>query len=74
MEKICNHAISGYHYNELFSINTFMNVNYTESEVLTAVFMKSSISWDITPCSPLKVNRRFGRIYRLYLQDQRICR
>jgi hypothetical protein len=22
--------------------------------------MKSSIFWDITPCSPLKVNRRFG--------------
>jgi hypothetical protein len=25
-------------------------------EVLTAVVMKSSIFWDITPCSPLKVN------------------
>jgi hypothetical protein len=22
--------------------------------------MKSSIFWDIPPCSPLKVNRRFG--------------
>jgi hypothetical protein len=29
-------------------------------EVLTAVVMKSSILWDITPCSPLRVNRRFG--------------
>jgi hypothetical protein len=29
-------------------------------EVLTAVIMKSTISWDITPCSPLSVNRRFG--------------
>jgi hypothetical protein len=26
-------------------------------EVLTAVVMKSPIFWDITPCSPLKVNR-----------------
>jgi hypothetical protein len=27
------------------------------SEVLTAVAMKSTIFWDITPSSPLKVNR-----------------
>jgi hypothetical protein len=27
---------------------------------LTAVVVKSPIFWDITPCSPLKVNRRFG--------------
>jgi hypothetical protein len=29
-------------------------------EVLTAVVMKSTIFWDITPCSPLSVSRRFG--------------
>jgi hypothetical protein len=29
-------------------------------EVLTAVVMGSYIFWDITPCSPLKVNRLFG--------------
>jgi hypothetical protein len=29
-------------------------------EVLTAVVMKSSIFWDISPCSPLKIYRRFG--------------
>jgi hypothetical protein len=34
--------------------------------------MKSSIFWDITPCSPFKVNRRFGRTFRLYLQRRRI--
>jgi hypothetical protein len=28
-------------------------------EVLTAMVKKSSIFWDITPCNPLKVNRRF---------------
>jgi hypothetical protein len=27
--------------------------------------MKSCIFWDITPCSPLKVNRRFGGTCRL---------
>jgi hypothetical protein len=26
-------------------------------EVLTAAVMKSTVFWDITPCSPLKVNR-----------------
>jgi hypothetical protein len=41
-------------------------------EVLTAVVMKSTIFWDITPCSPLKFNRRFGGTYRLHLQGRRI--
>jgi hypothetical protein len=36
-------------------------------EVLTAVVMKGTIFWDITPCSPLKVNRRFGGTYLLHL-------
>jgi hypothetical protein len=43
-------------------------------EVLTAVAMKSTIFWDITPCSPLKVNRRFGGTYRHHLQDLIISR
>jgi hypothetical protein len=43
-------------------------------EVLAAMFMKISIIWDITPCSPLKVNRRFGGTCRLHLQGRRICR
>jgi hypothetical protein len=30
--------------------------------------MKSSIFADITPCSPLKVNRRFGGTVRIHLQ------
>jgi hypothetical protein len=34
--------------------------NLVVFEVLTAVVMKSTILWDITPCSPLKVNGRFG--------------
>jgi hypothetical protein len=40
-------------------------------EVLTAVVVESSIFWDITPCSQLKVNQRFGRTYRLHLQGRR---
>jgi hypothetical protein len=37
-------------------------------EVLTAVVMKSAIFWDITLCSPLSVNRRFGGTYHRHLQ------
>jgi hypothetical protein len=36
--------------------------------------VKSIILWDITPCSPLEVSRRFGGTYRLYLQGRRISR
>jgi hypothetical protein len=43
-------------------------------EVLTAVVKKSTIFWDITPCSPLKFNRRFGGTHRLCLQGRRISR
>jgi hypothetical protein len=33
-----------------------LNTNKVEFEVLTAVIMKSYISWDITPHSPLKID------------------
>jgi hypothetical protein len=36
------------------------------------VVMKSSVFWDITPCSRLKVNRRFGETCRLHIQSRRI--
>jgi hypothetical protein len=39
-------------------------------ESLTAVVMKSTIFWDITPCSPLKINRRFGGIYCLHFHGR----
>jgi hypothetical protein len=39
--------------NHVDQIN-FYNVGF---EVLTAVVMKSSVFWDITPCSPSKANQ-----------------
>jgi hypothetical protein len=33
-------------------------------------YLKSIIFWDIMPCSRLGVNRSFGGIYRLHLQDR----
>jgi hypothetical protein len=41
-------------------------------EILTAVVMKSSTFWDITLCSSLKVDRRFGETCDLHLQYRRI--
>jgi hypothetical protein len=34
-------------------------------------YVKSIIFWDMTPCSPLSFNRRFGGTYRLHLQGGR---
>jgi hypothetical protein len=73
------------HFNSHFHVKNLMQVRstnffedmqavywYVGFEVLTAVVMKSSISWDITLCGILKVNRYFRRTCRLYLQGQRI--
>jgi hypothetical protein len=49
-----------------------IRTEYVGLEVLTPVVMKSAIFWDLTPCSPLKVNRSSGRTYRLHLQDRGI--
>jgi hypothetical protein len=59
----------------LLQVRGLVNIYYFIGfEVLTAVIMKSTIFWDITPCSPLKVNRRFGGTYRLHLQGRKISR
>jgi hypothetical protein len=52
-------------------------VSYTELDSYAVNYqkaIKSSILWDITHCSPLKVNRRFGGIQHLHLQSRRISR
>jgi hypothetical protein len=41
-----------------------------EDEVFTEVVIKIIIFWDITPCIPLNVDRRFGGTYRLHLQGR----
>jgi hypothetical protein len=46
--------------------------HFLEFEVVTAVAMKSYVFCDIAPCSPLKVNRRFGGTFRFHLQGRRI--
>jgi hypothetical protein len=39
-------------------------------EVFTAMAVKGSLLWNITPYSPLKVNGNFEETHFLYLQDQ----
>jgi hypothetical protein len=41
-------------------------------EVLAVMIVKSFMFRDITPCTPLEVNRRFGDTFSLYLLDRRI--
>jgi hypothetical protein len=43
-------------------------------EIANYIGRKTTVFWDITPCTPLKVNRRFGRIYRLHLQGRKMSR
>jgi hypothetical protein len=45
-------------YERINESNHKINVGF---EVLTAVLIKSSVFWDITPCSPLKVKPTFRR-------------
>jgi hypothetical protein len=45
--------------------------NFVGFEVFTALVMKSIIFWDMTQCSQLSFNRRFGGTYRLHLQGRR---
>jgi hypothetical protein len=41
--------------------------SYVGFEVFTAVVMKNIIFWDVTPCSPLSFNRRFGGTYSMLI-------
>jgi hypothetical protein len=54
------------------SLNTHVVMSGSENVqtfvvLLSADYLKTTIFWDVTPCSPLKVNRRFGGKY-LHLQ------
>jgi hypothetical protein len=42
-----------------------------EFEVPTAV-ATNNVFFDITPCSPVKVNQRFGETYCLHFQGRRV--
>jgi hypothetical protein len=45
-------------------------VRFVGFEVLTAVFVKSSVFWPITPCSPLKVNVSEEHISSIFMVEE----
>jgi hypothetical protein len=49
----------------------FVKKIWSGFEVLTAMFIKISIYWDITPCRPLKVNRCFAETCWIHLQGRK---
>jgi hypothetical protein len=59
-------------YSTLEEVMTLMYIIIIER--VGAVVVKSSVVWDITPCSALNVNRRFGGTCRLHLQGRRISK
>jgi hypothetical protein len=46
-------------------VATSINVEF---EVLRALVTQNVVFWNITPCWPLKVSRRFGGTFRLHFQ------
>jgi hypothetical protein len=70
--RIIVRSLSVISYRSFFS--SFRVVKQQRFYVLTAVAVKSHICWITTPCSPLKVNRRFDVTCRNHLQGRRISR
>jgi hypothetical protein len=59
--KHCTHTCPGNQMGVATSRNLSLNLHGNLGfEVLTAVVTKSDIFWDREPCSPMKVNRRYG--------------
>jgi hypothetical protein len=48
----------------------YIYIEFIGFEVLTSVIMKNTVFWDMTPCSPVVVHRRFGRTYCMHFQDR----
>jgi hypothetical protein len=54
---------------EEFPVHTsIVIIVYSPTETVSKA--KSSVFWDIMPCRPLKVSRRFGGTCRLYFRDE----
>jgi hypothetical protein len=52
----------------IFKLTILLAKCFVGVKILTPVVMKRAIFWDITPCNPSKVSRRFGATYCLHLQ------
>jgi hypothetical protein len=50
----------------------YSNITYCSMVMKVGILLKNYIFWGINSCSPLGVNRRYGEIFRLFLQVRRI--
>jgi hypothetical protein len=50
----------------------FTNENYVGFEILIAVTTKSTIFWNVTPCSPSEFYQAFGGTYFLHLHGRKV--
>jgi hypothetical protein len=67
----CEKNISTSLYAHLQNFSSILTpCSHVEFEGLTAAVMKCTIFWGITPCVPLKANRRFDRTHRLHLHNR----
>jgi hypothetical protein len=66
LEYVCSFCVL-----EFSSLEEIIYKNMSHYEKHLAA-VKSTIFWDITMCSPLKVDRRFGGACRFHLQGRRI--
>jgi hypothetical protein len=53
-------------------VHIFLYFFYPFSLLYFSCRMWGSVLWDTTPCSPVKVNRRFGGTYHLHLRGGRL--
>jgi hypothetical protein len=65
-------ALDFYSESVLYESGSGLRLSSVGFEVLIALVTKSSVVYDVTQCSPLKVNRRFGGTSRLHHECRRI--
>jgi hypothetical protein len=66
-------AKAGSHsHNTIFAIQRRKSLSAAPDSFMNNTLIKSPIFWDITQCSPLKVDRRFGGKCRPHLQGIRM--
>jgi hypothetical protein len=67
-------TITGNHYYSRVKMDwTWVSVlSLLDLRFLTVVIMKSTIFWDVMPCSKIEIHKYFGEIYHFHLKDQQV--
>jgi hypothetical protein len=67
-----NLFFKGFTLNPVVCLSQFPRRKWRRATRVKAKNCLRIVLWDITPCSPLQVNRRFRRTRRLHLQGRRL--